>query len=138
MKKDLNVRVAGAWMGTLLFLGVGLANPGLSYAEKRTFEMTIEDTKINLADKQAFHTFAFNGQVPAPLFHVREGDEVTVNVNNLTTLPHSIHWHGLLQKGTWQQDGRMSRKRRSSLAKASPTSSWPNPPAPCGITATST
>src|SRR3546814_14762752 len=67
--------------------------------------MTIEDTKINLVDNQDFHTFAFNGQVPAPLFHVMEGDEVTVNVTNLTSLPHTIHWHGLLQKGTWKNDG---------------------------------
>src|SRR3546814_1225008 len=40
-----------------------------------------------------------------PLFHVMEGDEVTVNVTNLTSLPHTIHWHGLLQKGTWKNDG---------------------------------
>lgn len=105
MKKDRKSGAAGAWMGTLLLLGTGLVQPTLSYAEKRTFELTIEDTKIVLVDKQAFHTFAFNGQVPAPLIHVKEGDDVTVNVNNLTTLPHSIHWHGLLQKGTWQQDG---------------------------------
>jgi FtsP/CotA-like multicopper oxidase with cupredoxin domain len=75
------------------------------YAAKRTFEMTIEDTKIMLNDKQDFHTFAFNGQVPGPLIHVQEGDDVEVTVNNLTTLPHTIHWHGLLQQGTWQQDG---------------------------------
>ncbi|HNL91691.1 MAG TPA: multicopper oxidase domain-containing protein, partial [Pseudomonadales bacterium] len=74
-------------------------------AEKRQFEMTIEDTRINLVDKQAFHTFAFNGQVPGPLFHVKEGDEVEIHVMNLTSLPHSIHWHGQIQKGTWTQDG---------------------------------
>lgn len=82
-----------------------LAVPALSWAEKRSFEMSIEDTRITLVDKQQFHTFAFNGQVPGPLIHVKEGDEVTVNVNNLTTLPHTIHWHGMLQRGTWRQDG---------------------------------
>ncbi|HEY9097989.1 MAG TPA: multicopper oxidase domain-containing protein [Thiobacillus sp.] len=76
-----------------------------SLAEKHSFEMSIEDTKITLVNKQQFHTFAFNGQVPGPLIHVKEGDEVTVIVNNLTTLPHTIHWHGLLQKGTWRMDG---------------------------------
>lgn len=92
------------YLGALLFLGLILGHP-LSHAEKRAFEMTIEDTKITLVDKQQFHTFAFNGQVPGPLIHVKEGDEVTVNVNNLTTLPHTIHWHGIIQKGTWRQDG---------------------------------
>ncbi|MCB0639132.1 MAG: multicopper oxidase domain-containing protein, partial [Lewinella sp.] len=69
------------------------------------FEMNIEDTRITLVGNQTFHTFAFAGQVPAPLFHVGEGDLVEVTVNNLTTLPHSIHWHGILQRGTWQMDG---------------------------------
>jgi len=67
--------------------------------------MNIEDTRITLVGNQTFHTFAFGGQVPAPLFHVSEGDLVEVTLNNLTTLPHSIHWHGILQRGTWQMDG---------------------------------
>src|SRR3546814_14198494 len=83
----------------------GLMIPTKALAEKRSYDMTIEDTKINLVDNQDFHTFAFNGQVPAPLFHVMEGDEVTVNVTNLTSLPPTIHWHGLLQKGTWKNEG---------------------------------
>jgi FtsP/CotA-like multicopper oxidase with cupredoxin domain len=74
-------------------------------AEQKTFDITIEDTKITLVDKQQFHTFAFNGQVPGPLLHVKEGDQVSVNVTNLTTLPHTIHWHGILQRGTWKMDG---------------------------------
>lgn len=74
-------------------------------AAKRTFEMNIEDTRITLVEKQQFHTFAFAGQVPGPLFHLDEGDEVEVTVNNLTALPHTIHWHGMFQKGTWQMDG---------------------------------
>lgn len=87
----------------LVVAALALPTPG--WAEKRTFDMTIEDTKITLVDKQQFHTFAFDGQVPGPLIHVKEGDELTVNVNNLTTLPHTIHWHGMLQKGTWRMDG---------------------------------
>src|SRR3546814_13657510 len=59
----------------------------------------------DLVGNQTFQTFAFGGQVPAPLFHVREGDEVEVLLNNLTTLKHTIHWHGILQRGTWEMDG---------------------------------
>ena len=87
----------------LLFLTAIL--PVIARAEKREFDMTIEDTEINLVEQQKFHTFAFDGQVPGPLIHVKEGDEVIVHVNNLTTLPHTIHWHGVLQRGTWQSDG---------------------------------
>lgn len=75
------------------------------WAEEHSFDLTIEDVQITLVNNQVFHAFAFNGQVPGPLIHVKEGDAVTVNVMNLTALPHTIHWHGLLQRGTWRSDG---------------------------------
>lgn len=84
---------------------VGKSSKVRAGAAQHKFEMNIEDTRITLVGNQTFHTFAFGGQVPAPLFHVREGDHVEVVLNNLTTLPHSIHWHGLLQRGTWEMDG---------------------------------
>lgn len=74
-------------------------------AAQHKFEMNIEETRITLVGQQTFQTFAYAGQVPAPLFHVREGDHVEVVLNNLTTLPHTIHWHGLLQRGSWEMDG---------------------------------
>lgn len=88
-----------------VFIAAALVMPGAAHAEKRVFNLTIEDTTITLVGKQTFHTFAFNGQVPGPLIHVAEGDDLEVNVENDTTLPHTIHWHGMLQTGTWQSDG---------------------------------
>jgi len=76
-----------------------------AHAEKREFELTIDEVSINVAPGFNANVFAFNGQVPGPLIHVREGDEVTVHVTNNTTLPHTIHWHGVNQTGTWQSDG---------------------------------
>ena len=67
--------------------------------------MTIDEVSINVAPGFNANVFAFNGQVPGPLIHVREGDDVTVHVTNNTTLPHTIHWHGVNQTGTWQNDG---------------------------------
>lgn len=72
---------------------------------RRVFEMNIEDTEIKIVEKQGFHTFAFAGQVPGPLIYVDEGDNLEITVNNLTALPHTIHWHGMLQRGTWNMDG---------------------------------
>jgi FtsP/CotA-like multicopper oxidase with cupredoxin domain len=74
-------------------------------SQTHRFEMNIEDTRITLVGTQTFHTFAYGGQVPGPLFHVRHGDQMEVTVNNLTALPHTIHWHGMIQRGTWRSDG---------------------------------
>lgn len=104
MKKN-SLMPAAYCVHALLLLCVLATVSTASRAEKRVFDMTIEDTRINLVGIRDFHTFAFDGQVPGPLIHVKEGDEVTVNVTNMTTLPHTIHWHGMLQRGTWQNDG---------------------------------
>lgn len=90
--------------GLACALALGLA-AGQAAAAERKFDMNIEDTRITLVDKQQFHTFAYAGQVPGPLFYVDEGDQVEVTVNNLTALPHTVHWHGMLQKGSWKNDG---------------------------------
>jgi FtsP/CotA-like multicopper oxidase with cupredoxin domain len=74
-------------------------------AETRQFSMVIEDTILKLVDKQTFYAFSFNGQSPGPLLHVKEGDDVEIEIENQTTLPHTIHWHGLYQRGTWKNDG---------------------------------
>ena len=41
---------------------------------------------------------AINGSVPGPLIHLREGDDVELNITNrMMDVPHSsIHWHGIL------------------------------------------
>src|SRR4051812_37824212 len=48
-----------------------------------------------------------NRQMPGPSIQVCEGDEVLVNVRNFMRSHRalSIHWHGMLQKGTPHMDG---------------------------------
>ena len=82
-----------------------IAIPRTALAETRQFSMVIEDTILKLVDKQTFYAFSFNGQSPGPLLHVKEGDDVEIEIENQTTLPHTIHWHGLYQRGTWKNDG---------------------------------
>lgn len=90
-------------LATLVLAGAALVTPAM--AASRSFEMNIEDTEVTLVNQQKYHTFAFNGQVPAPLIYVDEGDDVTVKVNNLTAMSHTIHWHGLKQMDNWKMDG---------------------------------
>lgn len=76
-----------------------------SYAELREFELTIEEVEIEVASGFKAKVWAFNGQVPAPLIHIQEGDELEVTVHNNTTLNHTVHWHGIFQTNSWQMDG---------------------------------
>ncbi|KAJ3563162.1 hypothetical protein NP233_g9118 [Leucocoprinus birnbaumii] len=51
-----------------------------------------------------------NGAFPAPVIAVNKGDQLKVNVVNQLTDPTqergtSVHWHGILQKGTIPMDG---------------------------------
>ncbi len=39
---------------------------------------------------------AVNGQVPAPLLRMRQGDTATIRVTNRMRAPTSIHWHGMI------------------------------------------
>ncbi|KAF0191233.1 MAG: multicopper oxidase type 3 [Gammaproteobacteria bacterium] len=87
-----------------LLVCLGLIS-GNAWAESREFELTIEERVIEVAPGLHYQVFAFNGQVPGPLIRVREGDDVTINVVNNTTLPHTIHWHGLYQRNNWKNDG---------------------------------
>ena len=50
--------------------------PALSWAEQREFGLTIEEVSIDVAPGFSNKVFAFNGQVPGPLIHVKEGDDV--------------------------------------------------------------
>ena len=38
----------------------------------------------------------FNGTVPGPLIHLREGDDVTLRVTNTMDESTSVHWHGFI------------------------------------------
>lgn len=77
------------------------------YADARQhhFEINVEERILNVAPGFKAKVWAFNGQVPGPLLKVREGDQVTVDFINLSSMEHTIHWHGMLQEGTWQSDG---------------------------------
>jgi FtsP/CotA-like multicopper oxidase with cupredoxin domain len=103
---NVKARWLGALLAAVLALGVGVCwSTPSAMAASYHFKMSIEDTTLTLVGKQTFHTFSFNSQTPGPLIHVAEGDDVEVEVENNTTLPHTIHWHGLFQRGTWKNDG---------------------------------
>ena len=38
---------------------------------------------------------AYNGSIPGPILKVKEGSEVTVDVENQGDMEATVHWHGL-------------------------------------------
>lgn len=74
-------------------------------AQKLEMNMTIDEVSIAVAPDLNYKVFAFNGQVPGPLIHAKEGDDLIIHVTNNTSLPHTVHWHGFHQLGTWRSDG---------------------------------
>jgi len=89
----------------LLSIFLLLTLPVAASAAEREFDMTIEEVQIEVAPGFSNKVFAFNGQVPGPLIHVQEGDDLTVHVTNNTALAHTVHWHGVNQIGSWKSDG---------------------------------
>jgi FtsP/CotA-like multicopper oxidase with cupredoxin domain len=50
---------------------------------------------LEASPKHHIRTVAYNGQVPGPLFRMRESVAQTVEINNRTSTPEVVHWHGL-------------------------------------------
>jgi FtsP/CotA-like multicopper oxidase with cupredoxin domain len=50
---------------------------------------------LEASPKHHIKTLAYNGQVPGPLFRMREGQQQTVAIHNLADEPEVVHWHGL-------------------------------------------
>ena len=58
-------------------------------------KLTIEPVSLEIAPGIVIPTVGYNGMVPGPLLRMREGQPVTVEVTNKTSVPELVHWHGL-------------------------------------------
>jgi len=70
--------------------------PGAAWAAAPA-DVTLEIAPYTFeaSPKHRFRTVAYNGQVPGPLLRMRQGQQQTIEVRNLTTEPEIVHWHGL-------------------------------------------
>jgi FtsP/CotA-like multicopper oxidase with cupredoxin domain len=62
-----------------------------------TPDVTLEIAPCTLeaSPKHHIRTVAYNGQIPGPLFRMREGEPQSVEIRNLTDTAEIVHWHGL-------------------------------------------
>jgi FtsP/CotA-like multicopper oxidase with cupredoxin domain len=84
--------------GGVLLLGGGPWSRGAAAARELVgpnFDLTIDELPVNFTGA-ARRAIAVNGQVPAPLLRMRQGDEVTIRVTNRLRETTSIHWHGFI------------------------------------------
>ena len=57
------------------------------------FAISVEDRTIEIAPGVRFRAWTFNGRVPGPVLHVRQGQRVEITFHNRGTMPHSFDLH---------------------------------------------
>ena len=73
-----------------------LAIPGaIRAATLPDISLLIAPYTLEASPKHHIKTLAYNGQVPGPLFRMREGQQQTVEIRNLSSDEEIVHWHGL-------------------------------------------
>ncbi|KAJ5343453.1 hypothetical protein N7541_008006 [Penicillium brevicompactum] len=75
-----------------------------AFARLRTFNFTVHSA-VRSPDGFSRTVYLINGQQPGPIIDVDEGDDVEVFVKNDLPVNTTIHWHGILQRGTPDMDG---------------------------------
>lgn len=58
------------------------------------YTLTIAVKPVELAPNRIVSATTYNGQFPGPLLRFREGNQVTIDINNQTDTPEQLHWHG--------------------------------------------
>ena len=80
----------------------GLAAKGISTLSGDEIRLTVSESGFDVNGRTG-HAITINGNIPAPLIRLREGQNVRLVVENLLDDDTSIHWHGLLVP--FQMDG---------------------------------
>ncbi|MCB1166766.1 MAG: multicopper oxidase domain-containing protein [Leptospiraceae bacterium] len=72
----------------------GLLPPVRSPGGVREYKVDTIDRPLNVAHGSIFRAWTFNGNVPGPIMRATEGETLKIHFNNLTSMPHSLHFHG--------------------------------------------
>lgn len=90
--------LAGLHCALPLPIWASTATQGIKKAVPQTrYDLTIGYSPIRIDGREATAT-GINGTVPGPLVHLRESEDIILNVTNrmMDTEHASIHWHGIL------------------------------------------
>ena len=67
----------------------------LKAADNADYRLLIDHIALEIAPKTTIRTTGYNGTAPGPLLRMKEGQRVTIQVDNNTAEPEIVHWHGL-------------------------------------------
>ena len=67
--------------------------PPLSAGRTVSLAMTVREMNLHIAQDVVVPVWTFNGTVPGPIVHVRQGDTVNFTLANQGKLPHSMDFH---------------------------------------------
>jgi FtsP/CotA-like multicopper oxidase with cupredoxin domain len=92
----MNRREFLAWAGASACVGASRLNLQASAPEpKADVTLRISPIEIEIAPGKKIKTTGYNGSAPGPLLRFREGQAITIEVQNETPVPELAHWHGL-------------------------------------------
>jgi len=69
------------------------ALPPLAAGRTVQVDMTVRELNLHIAQDMVVPVWTFNGTVPGPVVHVRQGDTVNFTLKNEGKLPHSMDFH---------------------------------------------
>lgn len=62
----------------------------------KVFDLTASVIRWTILPGVTMDAYAYNGQIPGPRIHIRQGDRVRINVHNQLPEITTVHWHGLI------------------------------------------
>jgi FtsP/CotA-like multicopper oxidase with cupredoxin domain len=65
-----------------------------SELSKPDVSLHISPVKLEIAPGKIIETIGYNGSVPGPILRFREGQNVSVQIENQSSNPELVHWHG--------------------------------------------
>ncbi|MGH7649561.1 MAG: multicopper oxidase domain-containing protein, partial [Gemmatimonadaceae bacterium] len=69
------------------------ALPPLSAERVRRLHFTVKEVPIRVRDDLVVAAWTFDGDMPGPIVHVRQGDTVEFTLTNAGQIPHSMDFH---------------------------------------------
>ena len=100
------LRAAGLTAGTVLLSPKGSlaqmaaamhqreSKAALNESSSADYTLRIQESAVEIAPKRIISLTTYNGQFPGPLLRFKEGQQVTVELDNDTDTPEQLHWHG--------------------------------------------